>query len=408
MTIKPSYVTKSYEGQQGDREFVIACKGRPFSVLTSPTFPIPSSTLVDYNLVRDLKLRMTDLQCTKLRYGGQRLRILGKVSTSAQCISRDGVQSGNIHFKGVVVQDLYQIFDTHSIAGKTLSEKLIGPPYEMMTEDSSAKIKTEEKNKSTSEPTKEKKKKKAKVSKICPDDSNSECDSLPPSPRPVCQGMWIHHQTYHGWDSVHFNAVSGEIKDRWENTETGQVTWKKPASWDPEGSTYFYPSSDDDLADTADEYHDVYSNVSTVRFNPELAKAVNLSENQDKFSHNTPTPPDSSTAGDWILPVQGPPDSLGPASAKLFTKAQLAKRKKLFRSGQSTPPAFRHIPVPHGADWCDGDCPEEGQDHLPPECGYHPRFGNVSSCSARCPGGWCQHTRQMSGGTTCPRNTGRR
>ena len=366
MAIKPSYVTKSYEGQQGDREFVIACKGRPFSVLTSPNFPIPSSTLVDYNLVRDLKLCMTDLQCTKLRYGGQRLRILGKVSTSVQCISRDGVQSGNIHFKGAVVQDLYQIFDTHSIAGKALSEKLIGPPYEMMmTEDSSDKIETEENHKSTSEPTKAKKKKKAKISRNYPDDSDSECDPPPPSPRPLCQGIWIHHQNYHGWDIVHGNAVTGEIKHRWENTETDQMTYRKPDGWDPEKASYFYPSSDDDHADRSDEYRDVYSNVSTVRYNTEPAKAVNLTDNQDKFSHNTHNPPDPSTVGDWILPVTGPPDSFGPARARLFTNATLARKKKQFRSGLSTPPDLHRVPVPHGADWCDGDCLWEGQDNLP-------------------------------------------
>ena len=57
--VNPSHLTMSYDGSQGDREFIFSCKGRPFSVLTAPNFPTPPSTMIDYNLVRDLKLRMT-------------------------------------------------------------------------------------------------------------------------------------------------------------------------------------------------------------------------------------------------------------------------------------------------------------------------------------------------------------
>ena len=129
------YVTLSYDGTQGDREFVLACKGRPFAVLTAPSFPTPAVTLVDYNLVRDMKLRMSDLQCAKFHYAGQKMRILGKISTSVQCIT-SGAISGNIHFKAMVIQDLYQNFDVHSIAGVKLSQKLIGPPYEELSPES--------------------------------------------------------------------------------------------------------------------------------------------------------------------------------------------------------------------------------------------------------------------------------
>ena len=64
----PPVVTMSYDGISGDREFVVACKGRSFAILTSPIFPTPAATLVDYNLVRDLKLRISDLQGAKFRY----------------------------------------------------------------------------------------------------------------------------------------------------------------------------------------------------------------------------------------------------------------------------------------------------------------------------------------------------
>ena len=78
---KPNIVTTTYEGQMGDREYVFACKGRPFCVLTAPQFPTPAFTMIDHNLVRELGIRMTDMQCVKMRYGGQNLRILGKIST---------------------------------------------------------------------------------------------------------------------------------------------------------------------------------------------------------------------------------------------------------------------------------------------------------------------------------------
>ena len=148
----PPVLTMSHDGISGDREFVVACKGRPFAILTSPNFPTPAATLVDYNLVRDLKLQMSDLQCSKFTYGGQKLRILGKVSSSVQCIL-DGNQAGNMHFKATVVQDLYSTFNTHSIAGKKLSEKLIGPPYKLLPPEES-----------TTEPTTPKRKKKKKSS----------------------------------------------------------------------------------------------------------------------------------------------------------------------------------------------------------------------------------------------------
>ena len=121
------YVTLSYDGSQGDKEFVFACKGRPFVILTAPNFSTPATTLIDYNLVRDMNLRMSDLQCAKFNYAGQKLRILGKISTSVQCIS-SGAVSGNMNLKALVVQDLYQSFDVHAIAGNKLSERLIGPP----------------------------------------------------------------------------------------------------------------------------------------------------------------------------------------------------------------------------------------------------------------------------------------
>ena len=46
-----------------DEEFVLSYKGRPFSVLTSDELPTPSSSYIDHLLVRELDIKMTDLQC---------------------------------------------------------------------------------------------------------------------------------------------------------------------------------------------------------------------------------------------------------------------------------------------------------------------------------------------------------
>ena len=137
-TPKPNLITTCYEGKYLDREFVFSCRGRPFSVLTAPLFPTPAFTMIDHNLVRELRLRLTDLQCVKLTYGGQKLRILGRVNTTIQCVI-DGVPAGNFQFKAHVVQDIYQLFDTHAIAGVKMSEKLsgmsfAGKPVELTTE----------------------------------------------------------------------------------------------------------------------------------------------------------------------------------------------------------------------------------------------------------------------------------
>ena len=343
---KQSYVTMCYDGRQGDKEFVLACKGRPFSVLTAPNFPTPAVTMVDYNLVRDLKLRMTDLQYAKLHYGGQKLRILGRISTSVQCIS-DGVQSGNLHFKANVVQDLYQFFDTHSIAGTKLSEKLIGPPFEVnqsedSTEPTEAKIvkpnkAKKRKAKVTTAPA-PRKEKQSKSEVASSDDDKSSDPTSPPkkippkSPPPRHQGRWIHHQYYNGWDPMLGYMVTNELRSKYVHKGTGDVTYEKPADYRSDGSYYFFDSE-------SDEYPDVYTNISTIRQNDDSAN--NLQE--------VPSPTNSDL------------DMCDPDN--------------------------------HGPDQCHADCPWLGEENLPPDCGYHPRWGFVINCSASCPGHWCAHTR---------------
>ena len=87
------------------RRPVVACKGRPFTILTPTSLPTPTVTYIDHKLVAELKIRMTDLQCSRLHYGSKKLRILGKVSTSVQCIT-EGRMQGNLHLKALVVENL--------------------------------------------------------------------------------------------------------------------------------------------------------------------------------------------------------------------------------------------------------------------------------------------------------------
>ena len=61
-----------------EKEYIFCIKGRPFGCLVSPHLPTPTFTIIDYNLVRDIGMKMSDLQYTKFSFGGQKMRILGK------------------------------------------------------------------------------------------------------------------------------------------------------------------------------------------------------------------------------------------------------------------------------------------------------------------------------------------
>ena len=117
------YITMCYDNYPDQQEFVFAMKGRPFSMLSSQKLPVPTTSLIDFNLVSELGLKMTDLQCSKFTFGGQRFRILGKISQTVQTIT-DGVISGTVHLRASVVEGLRSVFDSHSIAGQKLTDLL--------------------------------------------------------------------------------------------------------------------------------------------------------------------------------------------------------------------------------------------------------------------------------------------
>ena len=115
----------SYKYGNDSQEYVFCVKGRPFPCLVSPHIPTPTASLVDYHLVRDLGLQMTNLQCQKFSFCGFKLRILGKISMTVQCI-HDGVSSGTFHIKGNVVLDLAKHLDTECVAGVKMAAQLKG------------------------------------------------------------------------------------------------------------------------------------------------------------------------------------------------------------------------------------------------------------------------------------------
>ena len=112
-----------YRYANDECEYVFCVKGRPFPCLVSPHLPTPSSTLLDYNLVRDLGLKMSNLQCKKFVFAGHKLRILGNISTTVQCII-DGAMCGTTHIKAIVVLDIAKYLDSECVAGQKMVTQL--------------------------------------------------------------------------------------------------------------------------------------------------------------------------------------------------------------------------------------------------------------------------------------------
>ena len=125
--VSNKFITMCYENYAcpETKEFVLSCKGRPFAMLSSQRqqIPVPTLSLIDFNLVQDLGMKMFDIQCSKFTFAGSKLRILGKINQTVQCV-KNGKLEGNLHIKANVVEDLKSTFDTHSIAGTKLAKLL--------------------------------------------------------------------------------------------------------------------------------------------------------------------------------------------------------------------------------------------------------------------------------------------
>ena len=118
-------MTTSYSYGNKETEYLFCVKGRPFPCLVSPHLPTPTSTLIDFDLVHKLGLKMVDLQCKKFSYAGHKLRILGKLSTNVQFII-DGTSVGQFQVKAMVVKDLEKNLDTECVASAKMAAQLRG------------------------------------------------------------------------------------------------------------------------------------------------------------------------------------------------------------------------------------------------------------------------------------------
>ena len=92
-------------------------------MMSSQRIPTPTISLIDFQFVQDLGLKLSDIQCSKFTFAGHRLRILGKISQTVQCV-KNGKLSGNIHIRANVVENLASTFDSHSIAGAKMTKLL--------------------------------------------------------------------------------------------------------------------------------------------------------------------------------------------------------------------------------------------------------------------------------------------
>ena len=132
--INNNFVATRYSYGNNDNEYVLSCKGRPFAVLVSPNLETPTSSLVDYDLVKSLGLKLTDLQCRKFSFAGNKFRILGRVTTAVQCVQHGRVGS-TFHLKCDVVADLYRTLDTHCVASTKLQQHLVSEEVITIVDD---------------------------------------------------------------------------------------------------------------------------------------------------------------------------------------------------------------------------------------------------------------------------------
>ena len=80
-----SFTTK-YTYENKDVQYVFACKGCTFVALVFPNIMAPISTLIDYDFVKKARQKFTDIQCRKLNYAGHKMRTVGRVKTTVQCV----------------------------------------------------------------------------------------------------------------------------------------------------------------------------------------------------------------------------------------------------------------------------------------------------------------------------------
>ena len=124
-SLQNANLTASHHYPDSDSEFVFSYRGQPFAAAVASNCPAPTSTLIDFAMVRDFKMKMTDFKCQKFSFANQKLRIVGKISSFVQYV-KDGTPLGQYKFSATVVRGLTQALDVDSIAGTKLVSQLTG------------------------------------------------------------------------------------------------------------------------------------------------------------------------------------------------------------------------------------------------------------------------------------------
>jgi len=348
---KPNYLTAFNAGEAGDKEFIVSCKGRPFSILTASQLPTPNVTYMDFSLVHELNLRMSDYQCRKLLFCGKKLRILGTISTSVQCIV-NGAPGGNLQYKAHVVEDLKKMFDTHSIAGVKMSAKLLGssPTDNDSTEptdDTSSE--SPDTSMESPKPTK-KRKKKQKKSPSSPDntmateysENESSPEFLTEAQASALRASYLVKPSL-GDDNLSASRIGSDAEMSYGEYLVAYLNEKNARPPEERINPAHKAVLDSFLG--PDEYGDIYTNISTVR----------------TFSDEKPGL--DSKAGTTVK------------TSKTDTASKLSAA---------------HTLSLHGDGKCSVFC--EKVFPLPYECGYFPAIlpDDFDPCSLQCPGRWCK------------------
>ena len=381
-SIPPKHVTISQDGHGGDREFVVACKGRPFTILTPSHLPTPPVTFVDHKLVAELKLRMSELQCSRLNYGSKKMRILGKISTSVQCIL-DGHVSGNLHMKALVVENLCEHFDVHSIAGIKLNQLLTFHPS--LDQDTSS-----ESDEPTTPPPKKKKKK-----TIPPENYNLE--KTPDSSSTLAQDITLSPLTA---VTARINAVNAAVAAQAKLSPDLSVFHR--AGYPP---PYHTPQASPTSAAFNARINAVHAAAqSQVKLSPDLTIFQKAGYPPPEF-RVSPAAASAACAAAIKATARTSPDLSGFKSPPGFPKAQYSPSSNIsslnamggVMIGQIGPAAYGPVFYPgHGPTLCLPACRRRDP---PVNCGYNEDWylpTGFQMCGQTCRGAFCACLRDYS------------
>ena len=94
-------------------------------MLDSPYYQKYSENLICEEIVLKMGLSINDRKCETLSISGIKTEAVGHIRTTAQCL-RNGVQTGTIYIKALVVRDFYKLFGSDGLCSEKLKLKLNG------------------------------------------------------------------------------------------------------------------------------------------------------------------------------------------------------------------------------------------------------------------------------------------